>query len=223
MRASKNLLNLKTSTLRESIAGLLTEAILSGKFQPGDRLNESELGRQLQVSRAPIREALHQLNEQGLVVNHPRRGMFVVNLSAPDIEKVNRLRIVLESEALLLCRKNLTPANEKKLLSHLEKMEKAGMTSSLEAVRLDFAFHRTIWSQSGNEFLERTLSSLTAPLFAFALVRAPNQVKMILDSHRPLVDFIRSNEPATEARRIIFEHLILRWGAMDIEAKELHS
>lgn len=218
---SKSLPVLKTSTLRESITEVLTEAILSGKFQPGDRLNESELGRQLKVSRAPIREALNQLHEQGLVMNQPRRGMFVVDLSPLDIEKVNRLRIVLEAEALLLCRRNLTKANEKKLLQHLEKMEKAGETSALEAVRLDLAFHRTIWIQTGNEYLERTLSSLTAPLFAYVLVRPPQRVKMILDSHRPLVDYVRGKSKEHQARRVMLNHLTLRWGKIDIPASDL--
>src|SRR3954463_6410511 len=97
----------KTSTLRENVAEILINAILSGKFKPGDRLNESELGRQLRVSRAPIREALQQLQEQGLGMNYPRRGMFVVSLTEQDIRKINSLRLLLEAEALLLCRKNL--------------------------------------------------------------------------------------------------------------------
>ncbi len=68
------------ATLKEDIAELLANSILSNKFQPGQRLNESELARQLKVSRAPIREALQQLQEQGLIIQNPRRGMFVVIL-----------------------------------------------------------------------------------------------------------------------------------------------
>jgi DNA-binding GntR family transcriptional regulator len=221
MPPRKTLPELKTSTLRENIADVLTEAILSGRFRPGDRLNESELGRQMHVSRAPIREALHQLQEQGLVVNEPRRGMFVVNLTPPEIEKINRLRIVLEAEALLLCRRSLTPAAHKKLMQHLEKMEKSGLIPGWEAVRLDLTFHRSIWSQTGNEFLERVLSSLTAPLFAFARVRAPQKMKMILDSHRPLMEFVEGKHPEREARRIMHEHLTLRWGSIAMNSSDL--
>ncbi len=193
MSNSERLSVVKTSTLRENIAGVLADAILAGKFKPGARLNESALGRQLQVSRAPIREALNQLHEQGLLVNKPRRGMFVVSLSDDDIRKINDLRLLLEAEALLLCRGNLTPQAEHKLSQQLDRMERTGATSALEAVRMDLNFHRTIWTQSGNEFLEKTLTSLTAPLFAFSIVRKQpsEQTRMILDSHRPLMDFIQ--------------------------------
>jgi DNA-binding GntR family transcriptional regulator len=207
----------RTSTLRENVAEVLINAVLSGKFKPGDRLNESELGRQLRVSRAPIREALHQLQEQGLVVNQPRRGMFVVSLSDEDVHKINALRLILESEALLLCRQHRTPQNERKLVQQIDRMERTGATSALEAMRMDLAFHRTIWSQTGNEFLERTLSSLTASLFAYSLVKKPReqQMQMILDSHRPLLEFIQGNRPEKDAHQVIYEHLALRWGAPD--------
>lgn len=211
---SERLSVVKTSTLRENIAGVLANAILAGKFKPGARLNESALGRELQVSRAPIREALNQLHEQGLLVNRPRRGMFVVSLSDDDIRKINDLRLVLEAEALLLCRANLTPQAKHKLTQQLERMERSGATSALEAVRMDLNFHRTIWTQSGNEFLEKTLTSLTAPLFAFSIVkRQPSeQTKIILDSHRPLMDFIQAKIPESEARQVMFDHISLRWG-----------
>jgi DNA-binding GntR family transcriptional regulator len=216
MRTNKELLSIKTSTLSQNIAERLVEAILSGKLTAGTRLNESELSRQLQVSRAPIREALHQLQEQGLVVHHPRRGMFVVSLSDSDIQKIQRLRIVLESEALLLCRENLTPANERKLLTQLEKMEKMEGTSSLDAIRMDLAFHRTIWSQTENDFLERTLTSLTAPLFAYALIsKSLHGQRMILDSHRSLLTFIQGETRKDHARQVMIDHITLRWGQLD--------
>src|SRR5258708_2098226 len=86
-------------TLKDTAAGLLTEKILSGKIAPGERLNESQLSRQFRISRAPIREALQQLLEQGLVMNITRRGMFVVSLDSEDIQKINSLRLILEAEA----------------------------------------------------------------------------------------------------------------------------
>jgi len=215
MPSSKSLPELKSATLRESIADLLTDSILSGRFQPGDRLNESELGRQMRVSRAPIREALHQLHEQGLVMNQPRRGMFVVSLSPGEVEKINSLRLILESEALVLARRAMTPQRDKKLLQIVERMEKTGETSGLEAMRIDLTFHKAIWGLTGNEFLERTLTSVTAPLFAFALVRGPEKpLKMILDSHRPLYDYVTGEYAEKQARKIMHDHLTLRWGSV---------
>ncbi len=219
MKNNKSILTLKTSTLCDNIGELLVDAILSGKLKPGARLNESELSRQLSVSRAPIREALHQLEEQGLVVHKPRRGMFVVSLTEVDIQKINQLRLILESEALLLCRKNLTPQIERKLQGQLEKMDRAGGMSALDAIRMDLAFHRLIWSSSGNEFLEKMLVSLTAPLFAFALIKKSHhqQMKMILDSHQPLLLFVQGKVPEKDAKRVIYAHVTLRWGQSGLD------
>src|SRR5438128_6707357 len=95
---------LPSTTLKTYLMATLRNAIISGKFKPGDRLNESELARQYKVSRIPVREALQQLQAQGLVTNHPRRGMFVSILSDEECQKINSLRIILEAEALKLCR-----------------------------------------------------------------------------------------------------------------------
>ena len=204
---------LRTVSLRENVAELLVEKILSGKFEPGDRLNESALSRQLQVSRAPIREALQQLQEQGLVVNQPRRGMFVVQLTDADVRKINSMRVVLEGEALVLCREHMTPAVLRRLQQMIEKMEQDHEMTALEATRLDFAFHRTIWANTGNEYLERALTSLTSSLFSYKLVTKPVQerLRMILDSHRPLFDFLTGDADLLAARAIIHHHVNLRW------------
>lgn len=204
---------LRASTLRDNVADLLVNAILSAKIKPGERLNESALSRQLHVSRAPIREALQQLQEQGLVVNKPRRGMFVVSLTAEDVFKINSLRIVLEAEAMLQCQARLTPAIQKRILQHLERMERDTQMTALEAMRYDLGFHRLIWSNAGNEYLERTLVSLSAPLFAYALVRKPEAqcARMILDSHRPIYQFVCGELEVNKARDVMREHIGYSW------------
>jgi DNA-binding GntR family transcriptional regulator len=200
-----------TPTLRQNIASLLLEAILSGKLRPGERLNESELARQLVVSRAPIREALRQMEEQGLVVNHPRRGMFVVSLSEADLQKINSLRLVLEAEALRLCRQGATAEAKRKLEQMAVKLERA-QPAAMEAARMDFEFHRLLWSNSGNEYLERTLAGLAAPLFAYAAITktGAEKTRLILDSHRPLVDYVTGNSDCS-AEQVMYDHLRLRW------------
>lgn len=204
--------NFKTVSLREHISELLTNAILAGELRPGDRLNESALARQLHVSRAPIREALQQLEEQGLVLNQPRRGMFVVCLNPEELKKINSLRLVLEAEALELARERATPALIRQLDQIAASMERTRGMKAIEATRLDLEFHRTLWNAGGNEYLEKMLSNLTAPLFAFAVLTMPeaNKMRMIIDSHRPLLEFV---EGKTErcARQVMYEHISLRY------------
>jgi DNA-binding GntR family transcriptional regulator len=199
-------------TLKDRTVQILADAILTGKIKPGERLNESQLARDLNVSRAPVREALQQLQEQSLIVNIPRRGMYAVSLDDDDIQKINSLRIVLEAEALRLAKRYLNPQREKKLEQLLVTIESMEPSPAKLSVRVDFEFHRTIWSYSGNEYLEKILTSLTAPLFAHSfrtLLRA-EKLRMVLDAHRPLLDFItgRSRE---SAEQVMLAHLSVRY------------
>ena len=124
-------------TLKDTAGHLLTEKILSGEIRPGERLNESQLSRQLRISRAPIREALQQLLQQGLVVNITRRGMFVVSLQQEDIKKINNLRRILEAEALRQARRSAKPPDIQRVARLVERMEnmKAAPTNEFGANR----------------------------------------------------------------------------------------
>ena len=82
---------LKLKPLNVSVAELLSEIIFAGEIGAGERVNESELIRRLGISRSPIREALHTLEEQGIVTNGPRRGTFVIKLTAPTCPRLMRL------------------------------------------------------------------------------------------------------------------------------------
>lgn len=200
------------ASFKDRAVKLLTDRIMSGSIRPGERLNESLLSQQLGISRAPIREALQQLLEQGLVVNIPRRGMFVVSLEDEDVQKINSLRLVLESEALRLARVRITASNVKKLTKLLKQIEKAKPTPPSESTRLDMEFHRTIWSSAGNEYLEKTLTSLTAPLFAHRLVTLVQKERqpLVLDAHRPLYNFVIGRSKQT-AEEVMLAHLSRRW------------
>ena len=86
-------------TLRAHVVQMLSAGILSGKYKPGDRLNESQIARELNISRIPVREALSQLQEQGLVQNRERRGMFVTNITTEEVLQISSLRLILETRS----------------------------------------------------------------------------------------------------------------------------
>ena len=204
------------SNLKHNVSEVLLEAILTGKILPGERMNESHLSRQLQVSRAPIREALHQLAEQGVVVDKPRRGMFVVQLEDDDINKINSIRVILEAEAFRLARANLTSRSLTDIERILRKLEASAGAPSVPRIRLDHAFHRAVWALSGNEYLERTLNGLVAPVFAQGALRTAQMdpKEVVILTHRPFVDFLKgkSTKPAEE---LIADHLRFYWRAPD--------
>src|SRR3954453_6741101 len=91
---------LRPESLVDLAVRRLRTEIVRGAFAPGERLVEEQLTRRLGISRAPLREALRLLGQQGLVEHLPRRGVRVVALSARDIEELFSLRDVLEGFAL---------------------------------------------------------------------------------------------------------------------------
>ncbi len=202
-------------TLKEQVVKLLREAIFSGRIKPGQRLNESELSRDLGLSRIPVREALQKLQEQGLVVDVPRRGKFVINLSEEEIQKINSLRIILEGEALRLCRAKITPEGVRDLTKLVGKMEKFREAPEVEASNLDMDFHRTIWSHSGNEFLAKTLEGITIPLFAHRVLWRINRdmlgwASILSNQHRQLLNYIKGRVDRP-AEGVMLEHLSYRY------------
>ena len=202
-------------TLKEQVVKLLREAIFSGRIKPGQRLNESELSRDLGLSRIPVREALQKLQEQGLVVDLPRRGKFVINLSEEEIQKINSLRIILEGEALRLCRAKITSEGVRDLTKLVGKMERFREATEVDASALDIEFHRTIWSHSGNEFLAKTLEGIVIPLFAHRVLWRINRDmlgwgRILSNQHRQLLDYLE-DKVERPAEEVMLEHLSYRY------------
>jgi len=202
-----------TLTLNDQVVQILRDAILTGKLTPGMRLNETRLARELHMSRIPLREALHRLEEQGLVVSVPRRGRFVVSLTEEEVQKVNSLRLILETEALILCRARLGPNEDAQLAKLVYRWEEniKGMVPA-KAAELDLQIHRTIWNFSGNEYLAKSLTSLTVPLFAYRVIRKLNveRKRWGENTHLPLLEFVQGKSQES-AKEIMLRHLRFGW------------
>lgn len=205
-----------SAALKSQLVEKIRDGIVTRKYKPGDRLNETSLAREFNVSRIPVREALMQLEEHGLVVNQPRRGMFVNSLDDVDTQQINGVRLVLEAEALKLCRAQITGEMVRSLGGLLVKMEEWGGGSQLEAAELDLAFHRAIWHYSGNSYLEKTLNSLSPLLFAHRALDgiSDERLRWILNHHRLLLDVIEGVSQDTPEEAILAH---LRTGYKDPE------
>ncbi len=198
---------LTPSTLRSHVVKRLREAILSGKYRPGDRLNESSIAREFEISRIPVREALFELRESGLVMSHERRGMFVTSLSEEDVEKLNSVRVVLETEALKLARVHMTSDTATALTDLVNRMETWKGPLS-EAVALDLKFHRTIWAAAGNNYLVKVLDSLATVSFAHnTLEHVSHELRRWrLNHHRALLNVVLSSDEQ-DIRAALLLHL----------------
>ena len=142
--------------LWSNVLSNLRMLILNGQLKPGDQLIESTIANQMQVSRGPVRDALKQLENEGLVMNIPRKGTFVRNMNKDDFKQIYELRAYLESLAIRLAIGKLDENPE--LVSSLKNIAKQiGEASKEENVTLiadlDVEFHRAICESSKNQYL----------------------------------------------------------------------
>jgi DNA-binding GntR family transcriptional regulator len=159
--------------LRAQVAGRLFDALLLGELQPGERIIETKLARQLGVGQSTLREALQELEHRGLLSKHENRGTFVATLTERQVKEIYSVRLELEPMAAALACQRMTPDHSSELLNLLSKMETATEQKDfVELMKSDFRFHQLIWKLSDNATLERALDLVCAPLFAFYVVRS---------------------------------------------------
>jgi DNA-binding GntR family transcriptional regulator len=182
--------------LRDKIFDVLKTRILDGTLAPGDRIVESTIARQLQVSRAPLREALWLLANVGLVQIKAHQGAFVARFSPEDIKEIFEIREILETHAAKKARATLTLDGQRRLQSALSVLEGAARDRDVaRCTNADMEFHRAIWELSGNRHLTEILNDISTRFFAYELIRdlrnAGNyQFDAKVEEHRELLHLV---------------------------------
>ncbi len=157
----------KSRTLRSEVVDMLRDAIMSGKLKPGEHLRENALAEQMSVSRSPIREALRQLEQEGLIVSIPNQGSFIKQFDEKDVQEIFTLRAVLENLACeIIFRENkLQPADFQRLETYIEQQRQAIDARDFDALtKLDMKFHEFICKKSDLERLLKMWRSLSAQI-----------------------------------------------------------
>jgi DNA-binding GntR family transcriptional regulator len=173
---------LRRESLGWQTAREIREAILNGTYSLGQKLRESELTARFGASSSVIREALHVLQGEGLVVTKPYCGRAVFNLKRAEAEELVVMRASLESYAAYLAARKRTLAFVRSIVEVAARMSSAPPQNFEEWVSLELMFHRTVWEATGNEMLCRQLEQIVLPILAFTLVtasRIPNDVGRI--------------------------------------------
>ncbi len=194
-------------SLRERILDVLREAILSGDFKPGQTLVESDLASQLGVSRAPLREAIQTLNNEGLVETIPYHGTTVRTLSKIDIEELYSLRSVLEAFAIHRIIDQNDPEHLNKLEQIYQEMLDAAHADDLKQVsKIDRIFHDTLIEMSGHSLLLTTWNSVALRVRQVMALRnmRNSDIKQVAYNHLPILEAIRDKdiERATESIKV---------------------
>jgi DNA-binding GntR family transcriptional regulator len=158
---------LDAPSLVELAVRRLRAEIVGGAFAPGERLVEEQLTRRFGISRAPLREALRLLGQQGLVEHLPRRGVRVVQLSSRDIDELFSLRDVLERFALqcVLGHGGVPdPGGLTVARTAVERMERAAGGDATEQAAAHQAFHLSLVALAGHQHLVRVYEPLLLQL-----------------------------------------------------------
>lgn len=132
----------ETPTLREQTVVTLREALLNEVFRPGEKLVERKLAEQTGVSRTSIREALSQLESEGLVTRVAGKGMFVTRLSEQEIRQIYEARAILESA---MARLFVERASQEQLDELAQRIAEAGETDTSELARLHAEKLDAVW------------------------------------------------------------------------------
>jgi len=199
---------LDRASLKDQTASLLREWIVSGRIAAGSKITERDIAELLHISRMPARDALMDLERQGLVVNKPG-GRYVIRLGEAEIRQLYQLRLALEKLALELAIYNASAENISAVESKLIEMRRAiaeGDPSRYSAS--DLAMHALVWQQAGNPYLVNMLHSMIGPIFMVIATQARlvEDWQESLRLHAQLLETI-SNRDVPAAHRSLEAHL----------------
>jgi DNA-binding GntR family transcriptional regulator len=183
---------------RHQVVATLRRAIVAGDLQPGHRLVETELAEQLGTSRAPVREALRQLEQEGLVVSRPYRATEVLGVTQEEIEEVLvPLRVTLERFAFRKARPNLTPEDLEELERLIRAMRVAGESRDVDALAdADVRFHELVVTRAGQPHCEQLWRTIEPRVRAHFRRDAPahRDQAAVADQHQRLLDALRAGD-----------------------------
>ncbi|MGC8572939.1 MAG: GntR family transcriptional regulator [Caldisphaera sp.] len=196
----------KQSKYSDIVYELLKKDILNRRFEPKDKLSETALAKIYNVSRTPIREALHKLEKEGLVVKLSD-GYHVNFLTKEQILKLFEVRSILEGLAAEKAALNRDPELLKKLREAAEEFRKISKSDPLAAAIANSAFHDIVADLSGNEYLRDILKDIRNKL---AIVRvdlfaSANRVEQEIEEHWKIYQAIEKGDPQ-EAKKAALEH-----------------
>lgn len=196
--------------VQDAVADGIREMILNGQLKPGDRLRQDDLANTFGVSTMPIREALRQLQAEGLVVFYQRRGATVAELSVFDYEQIYRIREELET---LACRwvaedfDRIPVDRLKTLLADIEAAEQ-DLDDVPRRLKLVREYFFTIFEASEKEYLLRILSSLwdLSHQYRRYFSSFPELIPQRLENYRNVIRACEARDPEEliEAFRTIF-------------------
>ena len=200
-------------SLRGKVFRKLREDILSGVYKEHNELREIIIGEELGVSRTPVREALRQLELEGLVTIIPNKGAYVTGITPKDVHDIYKIRSMLEGLCARWATRNITDdqieeLEEIILLSEFH-LRKASHGKAEQVSELDGKFHKVLYEASNSRILEHVLSDFHkyVKVARTMSVGAKDRAEKSIAEHRGILDAIK-NKDADLAEQLANEHIM---------------
>lgn len=188
---------------------IMKDRIFDGTYQPGEKLVESQLNKEFEVSKSPVREAVRVLENEGLIVIKNSR-LYVYESSVKDIKDVYAFRTAIESYTTNYFTIYAEDKDIEELETTLEKAEQLIQenASGNDIIQENINFHRIILNKSDNHLLIRHYNIINALInyYRNLNLKGEDRPKEILEQHREIFNLIK-NRDATAAARKMTRHL----------------
>ena len=196
-------------SLRGQVFDKIRSDILKGRYQKGDELVECTIGKEMGVSRTPVREAIRQLELEGLVQLIPNKGAFVTGISASDVRDIYLIRSRLEGLAARMAAEHISS-------EQLAEMEETIVLSDYhvkkehfeQVCEMDGKFHKLLYAASGSRILEHTLTDFHQYVQRVRMASITNRIRMHKSNseHEKILEAIR-NKDGDQAEKVAEEHI----------------
>jgi DNA-binding GntR family transcriptional regulator len=196
------------TVMSEKVKEYLIETIMMGHFKPGDRIVESTLARQLNISQAPVREAIRDLVVMGFLKTEPYKGISVRSFTAEELFEVYTVRVILESFAGRLAAERMTEDAEQALRNLLNAMIEAAEEKNLDRLtRLDNDFHETIIEIAGNKLILHLWQNLRFGYYTIIRARISKyDSNELTKRNKELLDALKTHD-SDRAEKVMRKHI----------------
>jgi DNA-binding GntR family transcriptional regulator len=198
---------IKKQPLQKVVYARLREAILTSALEPGCQIKIGELAEGLNVSAVPVREALRQLEAEGMVRFQANRRVVVNDISEADLRDIYSILIPLEQIALEKCLKYLEPSSLKAIKAFHRKMSYPEI-AGLDWIELNWLFHHKICELTRSPRLMQMVGSLRTSIRPYfrLVVRDKERIVQANEEHEQLLDALETGDLA-EGKRVLRRHL----------------
>ncbi|MFW5981241.1 MAG: GntR family transcriptional regulator [bacterium] len=210
-----NLSSLRNSKMKTKVYNVIMKEILSGQFQPGDKILIKNLSGKYNVSTTPIREALTKLENEGVLSKEPYKSYEIREYSYEEIKKIYEARMIIEIQVVKLATKKLDKAMDKKFRNILARSNKVIQNEKYEEFNeCNSEFHFCIFETADNDYLLEMMENINKQIMILNYQAFPEynpqkieRLKEALKEHQDIYDYIK-NKNGEEASNLMKKHLL---------------